>query len=215
MATSQNTLIGRASGSVDGVTFLTIFRKNVMRAKMSHQTNPSSIAQRLQRSKYGQLMGLYADWISVVNIGLESQRKKMTIVNLFQSLNIKNVFTDNMDGTATLNYESLQISKGTIGKQFVTNMIISFFDNPIIQWDYTNFKPYNSSPNDEAHAVLISSQTGQYWFKRFNPIRSSNSLEFLGGTLPDIGYSYYVLLFFQNPVTKQVSDTVFFERKFE
>lgn len=112
MATSQNTLIGRSSGSVDGVTFLTIFRQNVMRAKMSHQTNPNSTAQQSQRFKYNTLLSIYEMGKNVIDIGFKKYSPNRTPWNSFMSYNAKTMFTNNGTSVPNVDIAKLQIGRG-------------------------------------------------------------------------------------------------------
>lgn len=211
MATSQNTLIGRASGSVDGVTFLTIFRKNVMRAKMSAQTNPNSTAQQAQRFKYNFQFDFYKKNKTIINLGLSNYTQKMTFWNSFQKLNAKTVFSDNGTAIPNVDISKLLISKGTIGTQPIVDLQVTGFGNPFLIWDSFNFLPYNAEPTDQAHAILMSSETGQFWYRLHPTQRQADVLQFNGGTTPSPGYSFYVWLFFVNPTSGKVSDSVFYE----
>lgn len=112
MARVQNTLIGRASGSVDEVTFLTIFRQNVIRAKMAHQTNPNSTAQQAQRFKYNTLLELYENGKDVIDIGFKKYSPNRTPWNSFMAYNSKAMFTNNGTSVPDMDITKLQTGRG-------------------------------------------------------------------------------------------------------
>lgn len=209
MATSQNTLIGRASGSVDGVTFLTIFRKNVMRAKMSHQTNPNSPSQAAQRFKYNFILSLYQANKAYINIGLKGRDQKRSIYNFFQNQNIKSIFIDDFPNLPTVDYSKIQFSKGLLKKPIISKMGIA----P---------PPYGVYAEIPTNQKVVTSHV--YWlyvigYNWANGESTSHNLQYFNAferiffefpTFPSAGDNVATYAFFVNRTTGEISDTTSF-----
>lgn len=206
MARVQNTLIGRASGSVDAVTFLTIFRKNVIRAKMTHQTNPNSTAQQSQRFKYNTLKTLYDYGKSILDIGFRYYSINRTPWNSFFKYNAKTVFQNNGTATPGVNMMNLSIARGIIEKHRVGESNL-YSNSNLYQIFWFTTVPYRGTSNDIAHVVVINLTKGLIFMDssatRADEVVYITSTVNLDPTDDSISY-----VFFQNPITNQVSDSV-------
>lgn len=206
MARVQNTLIGRASGSVDGVTFLTIFRKNVMRAKMSHQTNPNSTAQQSQRFKYNTLKTLYDYGKSILDIGFRYYSINQTPWNAFMKYNSKTVFQNNGTAVPNVNMFNLSIARGVIERHRTgESNLFSNADAYQVFWFAT--VPYRGTPDDIAHVVVINLTKGLVFID--SSVTRKDEVVYIFSDVnldpTDVSISY---VFFQNPITNEVSDSV-------
>lgn len=125
MARVQNTLIGRASGSVGEVVFLTWRLINVTRSKPSSVANPDTILQQQQRNRFGATVALYRILKEILAVGLKNRNRKMTLFNFFQRLNQQNCFDNVGDGSVAFLPESLIISYGLVGKIYLNTILAS------------------------------------------------------------------------------------------
>lgn len=206
MARVQNTLIGRASGSVDAVTFLTIFRKNVMRAKMSAQTNPNTTSQQAQRFKYNTLLSLYEILKPIIDVGFRYYSINRTTWNSFMRYNMKTVFQNNGTATPDLLWINMQTGRGVIGRHREgESNLYSNSDVYEIFWFTT--VPYRGTPNDIAHVVVINLTKGLV-FMNSSKTRKDEIVYLLSDVPLDPTDDSISYVFFQNPITNQVSDSV-------
>lgn len=114
MSKVQNPLIGRASGSVGGVTFSTWKGINVLKSKPESVANPRSDAQLAQRSAMSQIVAAFRAMTSAINAGFASLAVKKSAYNAFSSYNLRNAFDLSNPPTAVFKPEELRISQGSM-----------------------------------------------------------------------------------------------------
>lgn len=212
MARVQNTLIGRASGSVDNVTFLTIFRKNVIRAKMSHQTNPNTALQQQQRNKFGYIVELYRLLKPILIIGLKNRNRKMTIFNFFQYLNQQNAFTNLGGGAIQFNPEALKISYGLIPVTPIADLF--FFSGTNDVGVLTNLELGPGQSYTDSFIIVAFNETQQKW--AISNQVYTRPADFKVIELPtdmEVGDIINVWLYSINNSTGLLSDTSFFSKE--
>lgn len=90
MAIINSGLIGKASGSIDNVTYSVIEGRTIGRAKPTHVRNPNTEAQQLQRGKMAQVVGLYQQVGPLCAKTFTNRKKHSSIYNEFVSRNIHN-----------------------------------------------------------------------------------------------------------------------------
>lgn len=90
MAIVQNTLIGKASGSVGGTTFTSWKGKNVLKAKPTQVANPRTQAQTDQRSVFVSAINLYRMASLALSLGFNALAVGKSAYNAFVSENLKN-----------------------------------------------------------------------------------------------------------------------------
>src|SRR5574344_1175407 len=90
MAIVQNTLIGKASGSVGGTTFTSWKGKNVLKSKPAQVANPRTAAQTAQRTKFIGAVASYRQMAPVVQQGFAGLAVGKSAYNAYASENIKN-----------------------------------------------------------------------------------------------------------------------------
>lgn len=212
MARSQNTLIGRASGSVGEVTFLTWKAVNVIRAKMSHQTNPNSPSQAAQRFKYNFILSFYQAHKEFINIGLKGSNRKMTIYNLFQNQNLKSIFINNFPSLPIVDYSKIQISKGLLNKPIISSMGISpppfgvFANIPAGQ-------KIDASHVYWLYVIGYNWTNGQWESHNLQYFNSFTQVYFEFADFPDPTDNLATYAFFVNRTTGEISDTTSFIRQ--
>ena len=87
MAITQNTLIGRASGSVGNATFSQWKGLNILKQKPSVVANPRSSQQQSNRSRFVALMQMALLMRPVATIGFKEYANRMSWMNKFMSTN--------------------------------------------------------------------------------------------------------------------------------
>lgn len=208
MARVQNTLIGRASGSVGNIVFLTIKLFNVIRSKPISVSNPNTDFQKWQRNRFGQTVSLYRLLKSLISVGLKNRNRKMSVFNYFQHISQQDMFTDLPDGLVGFVPSKMQLSKGLIQS---TNVVIDglYPDTTgfYLIWRLNNV-PSNSSDTDVPYA-LIWNQTQDIWtipdYSSYT--RGDGGIPFVIGVEPTPFDVYHAWLFFVNPVSGLISDT--------
>lgn len=209
MARSQNTLIGRSSGSVGEVTFLTWKAVNVIRAKMSHQTNPNSPGQAAQRFKYNFILSLYQAHKELINIGLKNSNRKMTIYNLFQNQNLKSIFINDFPNLPTVDYSKIQFSKGLFKKPIISKMGIAPPPFGVYAEIPTNQK-VDTSHVYWLYVIGYNWANGESISHNLQYFNAFERIFFEFPTFPSPGDNVATYAFFVNRTTGEISDTTSF-----
>lgn len=161
MARVQNTLIGRASGSVGNVVFLTWKLLNVTRSKPLSVFNPDTVPQQQQRNKFGSIVELYRIIKPVVTIGLNNRNKKMSIFNFFQYLNQQQAFENLGGGLILFKPEKLTISYGLLPKMY---NLVTFAIASTKTCGQSFFAPFDlGNDNDFKIAMVAFNETKNEW----------------------------------------------------
>lgn len=206
MARVQNTLIGKSSGSVGGATFSTWKGINVLKSKAISVFNPKTQAQENQRQRMALLVAFFRTASSAINIGFQKLAVKKSAYNAFIQENLIPLNFTGIAPNMTLEVGFLAISKGTIQPTVITSMTNTEGSaNVIVNWDGDNI-PVGASADDIAHVVVYNSD--------FELI-GTNSLatrddDTATVVLPQIttnGDNLYSWLYFENPISKEVSDS--------
>lgn len=207
MARVQNTLIGRASGSVGEVVFLTWRLINVTRAKPETVGNPNTILQQQQRNRFGATVELYRILKDVISVGLKNRNRKMTLFNFFQYLNQQSCFSNVGDGSVTFLPENLKLSYGLAQKPFVIGI------NAIYSVTNVSFTmgsiPYPEVGWDNQYFIAIFNITkGTYVLSMGQFVQDQSNFNINMNETIGMGSIVYAYIFVYNPLTKEVSDTV-------
>lgn len=209
MATTQNTLIGRASGSVANTTFLTVWRNNVIRSKMWGQPPSSSPSQLSQRFKYNFILNFYQLHKDYIQIGMGKSNRKMTIYNYFQKQNLKRIFVNNLPALPTVNYDLIQISKGLMKKPVVSKMGIS--PPPFgVYAEIPAGQKVNTSHVYWLYVIGYNWTTGQAISHNLQYFNAFERIYFEFPTFPEAGDIMATYAFFVNITTGEISDTTSF-----
>lgn len=221
MARVQNTLIGRASGSVGEVVFLTWRLINVTRAKPESVANPNTILQQQQRNRFGGIVGLYnlngyaADQATthmqaILKLGLKNRNRKMTLFNFFQKLNQQNCFDNVGDGSVAFLPENLKLSYGL---EITASSKITTANNGANQfiWSSDNSN-LNADNEDNYFAAVYWNETQNVWiFREFADLYrfSLHSFNLGAGHSLQTNDVIHLWQFNYNPYTFKCSDTVY------
>ena len=208
MAKTQNTLIGRSSGSVGGATFSTWKGINVLKSKPLTVANPRTPGQVATRNMFTALVALYRMIANQVKIGFASQAVKKSEFNAFMS-DAMRVGLPIQIGATWLDWADLQdflVAKGSMEKTVPIQIVASAATNEYTV-DWSTAVGVGQSATDEL-SILIIDQTGTV-LKSATTAAARNG-GFNGDQLQKNiieGEFLHFYTFFRNPETGEVSDS--------
>lgn len=208
MAKVQNTLIGRASGSVGGATFTTWKGVNVLKSKPESVANPRTLAQRSQRNRLTIMVVVYRALALIVSIGFKSRAVAKSAYNAFMSSNIVPSTTVDEDGNATLNFANLKFALGTMGSIPIT-AVNAGAGQTQCEVEFNLFlNPLGSSQNDDAYMVAYNVRLNE-WIASNGFTRADGTADanFSGNILA--GDTIHTYLFFKSANSDDVCDSVY------
>ena len=160
MAVTQNPIVGRSKNKFGNAIFQKWKDKNVLRTKPLQVANPNTDKQQAQRGKLAQAVALYRQISGLITIGYKSQSASMSEYNAFIKHTLNNSFDESDPLAPTLDWESLQVSKGSL--MATPSLLIDEVNgaNAIFVWDNTAGDLIgNQSLNDLLYGVAITYST--------------------------------------------------------
>lgn len=211
MAVVQNTLIGKASGSVGNVTFLSWRGINVLKSKPTSVANPRTPGQTLQRGKLTMIVMLYRAINNIVNIGYAARAIRQSAYNAFVKSNIRNIFTVGSDNIPIINYALLKIAQGTI-QTLILEVKADDSTSNIIALNYTQgIIPIGATANDNVRAVAYNATNNTYGHYTdtitIAELRSLETLRIPFITQVTSGDVIHIYTFIDSAVGQSVSDS--------
>ena len=213
MAKTQNTLIGRSSGSVGGATFSTWKGINVLKSKPLTVANPRTAAQTTTRNMFSAIVLLYRTIATIVKTGFNSQAIKKSEFNAFLSDAMRAGLPIQV-GTSLLDwadYQDFLVAKGSMGKTEQDTPNATIGDDTItINWPST--LGLGQASTDKAYAVVIDETGAAQGFSNGAVSRSASSAAISIQRTVAAGQKYHCYLFFKNEETGEVSDSDYVRR---
>ncbi len=167
MAVTQNTLIGRTSGSIGGVTFSTWKGLNVAKSKATSVADPKTTAQLAQRARMKNAVAIFKTLGSIANRGFVEGANGMSGYNVFISQNIKNGSIGPDPAVRLLNPSAFIISSGTLENTPITSAIADASAGTVtVSWNRT--LSGNKADNDAVDFVVFDN-AGQIVAKAEHP----------------------------------------------
>lgn len=206
MARVQNTLIGRASGSVGEVVFLTWRLINVTRSKPVSVSNPNTILQQQQRNRFGATVELYRILKEVLAVGLKNRNRKMTLFNFFQYLNQQNCFDNVGDGTVAFLPEHLIISYG-LAQKLKQGGIQTLEVEGIVRVLFAGGNPPVENDNDLFFGVAFNEDTGQWGLSAPNTLWVGSQKNIYMPSSYNINQRLHIWWFFTNNSMTKIGQT--------
>lgn len=210
MAKTQNTLIGRSSGSVGGATFSTWKGINVLKSKPLTVANPRTRAQLNTREMFAALVALYRSIAGIVKVGFASQAVKKSEFNAFLS-NAMKVGLPIQIGTSFLDWADMQdflAAKGSMGKtNFAIPTAVAGEDFITVAW--SGPFPVGGSNSDEVYALAIDATGTVVGVANGQSSRnqSDTSIQLVRDLV--LAEKIHVYTFFRNPESGDVEDSVY------
>lgn len=121
MATSQNPLTGKMSGTVGNFVATTYRGQNVIRSKAFNPKDANSDAQQKHRSTFKLMSDEYTSLASIISIGFPSRPKNQSPYNAFMAANMPDA-VDTSGETPAVDYSKMVLSKGSLPKVNVTSV---------------------------------------------------------------------------------------------
>ena len=210
MAKTQNTLIGRSSGSVGGATFSTWKGINVLKSKPLTVANPKTAGQVATRNMFTALVRLYREIANVVKIGFNSQAVKKSEFNEFLSTAMRAGLPIQI-GATFLDWADLMdatIAKGSMAPTVADQIVVTAATSEVTI-DWPTDIGVGQSANDEFNLVIIDS-LGVLRFSGTSLKLRNNAFwgDEIGGAL-QVGDNLHIYYFFRNPETGDVNDSVY------
>ncbi|MDD3875803.1 MAG: DUF6266 family protein [Bacteroidales bacterium] len=113
MAIVQNPITGRSKKKFGTAVFSKQFGKNTMRTKPIEVSNPKTVLQKQQRSKFTLMVALSRMFLSFIRIGFKQVATSMSQFNMFMKTNIKEVISGTYPNYA-IDFTKLKVCKGTL-----------------------------------------------------------------------------------------------------
>lgn len=113
MGTIYPDLAGSYQRSVGNVVYYVKNGINYARSKSKIAYTSNTPAQQLQRGKFGSMTQLASIMQGVINIGFPQRKRGWSPANAFCNLN-KNSYTEAAEGQISIDFEVLQVSKGSL-----------------------------------------------------------------------------------------------------
>ena len=113
MAIVQNPITGRTKKKFGTAVFSKQFGKNTMRTKPIEVSNPKTVLQKQQRSKFTLMVALSRMFLPFIRIGFKQVATSMSQFNMFMKNNIKEVISGTYPNY-TIDFTKLIVSKGTL-----------------------------------------------------------------------------------------------------
>jgi len=206
MARVQNTLIGRASGSVGNVVFYTYRLINVIRSRPENVFNPNTPNQQTVRSKFGYIVELYRLLKPLIVHGLKNRNRKMTAFNFFQKVNGSKLFSANAQPGPIFNPENLKVSYGLLNVTPIT-FIVPTPNFPLVRIFWNTALNGNQSLTDISNQAIWNETKNEWAFSVSTSARVNRNSAITLASIPESGDILHCWLYFNNPENGQISDT--------
>lgn len=163
-------VLGTQTGSMGGITASNWKGRNVYKQKVPARNGSNSPAQQLQRRKFAALAVLAGLFGPAIRRGFKVAASDVTEQNVFQKLNFDAV-SDN-GTTATVDYEMLRLSTGTVGAPAGFDVVVTPITGSInVSWA-DNSNGADALSSDMAQVVYIQKSTGQTYFNMYTDTRA-------------------------------------------
>ncbi|MFZ4726242.1 MAG: DUF6266 family protein, partial [Paludibacter sp.] len=162
MATSQNPMTGKMSGTVGNFVTSSLGSQNIVRAKAFSRKDAKTEAQVKQRDGFKMIVDLYPALGSIPAEGFIQRPANTSVYTAFMAANMPKAI-DKSGDVSVIDYSSLIVSNGSISKVIVMEAVL---DETGITVRYTpSLKNELNKPTDEvvAFALLVS---GELWVER-------------------------------------------------
>lgn len=159
MATSQNPLTGKMSGTVGNFVTTTYKGQNVIRSKAFNPKDANSEAQQKHRSVFKLMSDEYKSLASIISVGFPSRPKHQSPYNAFMAANMP-VAVDTSGETPVVDYSSMILSKGSLPKVNVTSVEAGETGITVAYQPRTAYP--EASPDDVVIAAVKTSEGAFY-----------------------------------------------------
>ncbi len=206
MAIVQNPITGRSKKKFGTAVFSKQFGKNTMRTKPIEVSNPKTLAQRQQRSKFTVMVALSRMFLAFIRVGFKQVAIGMSQFNMFMKTNIYDVITG-VYPNYTIDFTKLKVSKGTL--MGVEDGTAAAAAGRLINIDWTdNSGAGDALATDKALQLVINYEKGRVIQDTLTKTRADASSA-LTVPLSWVGDDVHVFLAFQDESGAKVADSSF------
>jgi hypothetical protein len=203
---TQNTLIGRSSGSIGGATATTWKGINVMKSKPMTVANPRTAGQLAQRAILKNLVFIYRLYAAFFNVGFRQQAIRKSAYNAFASENMKNGSLTGAAENKIAVPALFEASKGTLAGTTPTYVGAPGGSNSVeVNWDST--LSGNQLATDSAYLLVVKADGTPLGITSGTERRDDATSTVALDANMVTGQSYRVYLFFFQESTGKVSNS--------
>ncbi|VBB48629.1 hypothetical protein TRIP_D450084 [uncultured Paludibacter sp.] len=207
MATSQNPLTGRMSGTVGNFVATTYRGQNVIRSKAFNPKDANSEAQQKHRSIFKLMSDEYTSLASIISFGFPNRPKNQSPYNAFMAANLP-VAVDKSGETPVIDYSKMVLSKGSLPR---VNVVSVETGETGITVNYQPRSAYpEASPDDVVTAVVKSTEGMLYSVSKPRGELETDSilLPLLNATTDNVIYIYLMVVSADKQKASQTSYVV-------
>lgn len=204
---TQNPFIGRARKSAGNMTMTTWKGLNVLKTKPLSVANPQTDGQMQQRSVLSQMVAIFRHISAAVNAGFVELAIHMSRYNAFLGVNMDEAFDMSAPPVATLLWEDLSVSRGSMYPTAIASFVADRSDNSLLlTWSGTVDAP-GQSLTDKCYVVFVDEQLLEYASILGTAIRSDAGTNLAMPAAWQIGDTARCYLFFASPDGRKSSDS--------
>jgi hypothetical protein len=205
MALVQNTLIGKASGSVGNATFAGWKGKQVLKSKSTNSYSAPTTEQLNNNSKFATITAFARSILVFIVAGFKAGAVGKSEYNVFTQENRYSQVVTGSPGSYKVNTEIIQVSKGP---EFTTNLSAISKEADGANSIAVNWTPSSNIPDGSiAHVMAFSRSLGQFITGVSTPVEDSS----INLTATGIGTNIDttdVYLFYVNALTGKACDSI-------
>lgn len=206
MAVTQNTLIGRSSGSIGGVTFSTWKGINVAKSKATSVADPKTPAQLAQRYKMTAALRMYKQASEAINYGFTLAATGMSQYNAFVSNILKGGGLPGNSNDVLVSAGNISFSSGTLDNTVISSTNADASANTAtVNWPTTITG--NQLTTDKAKVVILDNYGNVVGKNTVDIIRSAGTATVTTPDLNTVGMTFHAYLFFYQASTRKASDS--------
>lgn len=176
----QIPLLGRARKSAGEMTFTKWKDKNVLKNKASQVANPNTVNQQMRRGMFSQLVTAGRLFLPVFDLGFIAYRNTMSQFNAFIKFNYGLYVTPGIAPAFNVVDSALIFAKGPLTPTVPTNVVATNSSAAVTMTFPTTTSAPDQAVNDNAYAVWLNENTGDYAYQLTPVLRSSGTI---AGTL--------------------------------
>jgi len=208
MSVVQNTIIGRARGSVGNLTFTTWKGMNVMKSKPTSVHNPNTAGQLSQRAVLKKAVSFYKTIVAVANTGFQYKAIKQSAYNAFVSLNTKSGAFNVTGGVGVLTPSLLKVSDGALTPTPIANVTASTGSHSItVTWETASVDDQNSE--DQAFILALDPTGNVLGFGLSDGSRSDGTSTLVLASTTVFTTAINVYMFFVSAGSRKVSTSAY------
>lgn len=160
MATSQNPLTGKMSGTVGNFVTSSYRGRNVIRSKAFNPKDANSDAQQKHRNLFRMMSDEHRSLAQLVSVGFPGRPTNQSPYNAFLSANLPNAM-DNSGEFPVIDYGKMVLSKGSLPK---VNVLSTVVNESGVTINYQTESAYPGVAADDVVMGVLKTLDGAVYF---------------------------------------------------